>query len=68
MWKPEWSIEALAVAYKDEKILKCIRESVNKDEGIVAKRLKNNDKSWTLNEDDYIMVDDRLYVSNSDTL
>ena len=68
MLKPEWFIETLAVAYKDEKILERIRESVDKDEGIVTKRFENNDKSWTLNEDGYIMVNDRLYVPNSDTL
>ena len=68
MLKPEWFIETLAVAYKDEKILERIRESVDKDEGIVAKRFENNDRSWTLNEDGYIMVNDRLYVPNSDTL
>ena len=45
MLKPEWFIETLAVAYKDEKILECIRESVDKDKGIVAKRFENNNKS-----------------------
>ena len=38
MLKPEWFIKTLAVAYKDEKILKCIRESMDKDKGIVTKR------------------------------
>ena len=43
MLKPEWFIETLAVAYKDKKILEHIRESVDKDEGIVAKRLLQRD-------------------------
>ena len=36
--KPEWFIKTQVVAYKDEKILKCIRESMDKDKGIVTKR------------------------------
>ena len=68
MLKPEWFIETLVMAYKDEKILEHIRESVDKDEGIVAKRFENNNKSWTLNKDSYIIVNDRLYILNSNTL
>ena len=45
MLKPEWFIETLAMAYKNKKILEHIRESVDKDKGIVAKRFENNDKS-----------------------
>ena len=68
MLKPEWFIETLVMAYKDEKILEHIRESVDKDEGIVAKRFENNNKSWTLSKDSYIIVNDRLYILNSNTL
>ena len=56
------------MAYKDKKISKHIRESMDKNEGIVAKRFENNNKSWTLNEDGYIMVNDRLYIPNNNTL
>ena len=33
--KPKWFIEILAVAYKDEKILKHIKEPMNKNKSIV---------------------------------
>ena len=39
MPKPEWFIEILAVAYKDEKILKHIREWI-KMKGLLQKDLK----------------------------
>ena len=68
MLKLEQFIEILAVAYKDKKILKYIRESMDKDKGIVIKRFENNNKSQTLNKDSYIIINSRLYVPNSDTL
>ena len=38
MLKLEWFIKTLVMAYKDKKISKHIRESVDKNEGIVAER------------------------------
>lgn len=43
--KLEWFIEILVVAYKDDKkILKYIRESVDNDKRIIAKKFENNNK------------------------
>ena len=43
--KLEWFIEILVVAYKDDKkILKYIRESVDNNKRIIAKKFENNNK------------------------